>query len=181
MTFKSGEPKEVQIGCLRLGDWILLIEHSNKDKRKSVWVWGGGGRLSLEGSSGDHLVPNYCSRQGLLEQVRALSGQILSISKNGNSKTFLFNLLHCNLALIFTFLVFKCTFLYFGVCSLSLVLGNTEKSLAVLSLLSAIRYLCTYVAILSGDLCPWQEDSRTTSSSAQKGGKGRKRVKGEGK
>lgn len=42
--------------------------------------------LSLEDTSGDHLVQLLCSRQGVLEPVANVFSHVLNISKDGDSK-----------------------------------------------------------------------------------------------
>lgn len=82
LTFTSGALKEVQIRCLGLDGWILLIEPSNKDssqKQRKV--------EKVENTSGDCLVQNCCSGQGHLKQVRPVFSQVLNISKDGDPTT----------------------------------------------------------------------------------------------
>jgi len=66
---------------------------------------------------------------------RKVSGQVLSISVEGNSITSLGSLFHCSVTLTVKkfFLIFIWSFLYSSLCSLPYVLslGTTEKSLVL--------------------------------------------------
>ena len=67
-----------------------LLLSSNYVHRITEW-------LRLEDTSRGHLIPSSCSSRGIQSRLfRTMSSQILNISKEGKSITFLGNLFHCS-------------------------------------------------------------------------------------
>jgi len=74
---------------------VLLAVSCSKGFSASFIRWITG-RLRWEGTSGDCLVRSRCLQQGHLQQVlRAVSGWVLTVSKDGDSTASLGNLFYC--------------------------------------------------------------------------------------
>lgn len=94
-----------------------------------------------EGTSHDHVVQTHAQNKfSLRSLLRAVSSQVLNISRDGYSTTSLSKLFQNLIAFKVKsfFLTFQWILLYFSLCPLSLVfsLGTTEKTLTLSSLLA---------------------------------------------
>jgi len=124
------------------------------------WGWQG----SLE-------VHPPCSRRATSSRLpRAVSRQLLNISKAGDSTASLGSLCWCTVTLTAKkcFLKPRQHLLHFGVCLWPLVpsLGTTEKSLALASLYPPFRYLYTLMRSLLSLFFSWLNSPSSLSLSS---------------
>ena len=107
--------------------------------------------LRLGGTSGDHPAQPPGSRRATYNNLtRAMSRQLLNISKEEDNTVSLGNLYYCSFTLLAKkkkhFVMFRGSLLCFSLCSLPLVMavGTTENRLAPFSLHSPFRVFYFY-------------------------------------